>query len=154
MWDWKELICLRETLKVRNLVISVIRIHILLQNLNSPQATVRFKSEHEPDQYILIPADLHVSLKLNMDNFHDLNYSQNLSWKSNWKAKFIRQDIFPVANTMKEWHAYLSESCLLLIITFAVSLVLKFFTHKDFAFYLCGVKKACAHDRYPRKSWQ
>lgn len=137
-----------------NLVISAIGISKILQNPNSLKAVLRFKSEHEPDQHILIPTGLHASSMLNMDNFHDLNYSQNLDWKSNWKAKFIGYDIFPVANTLKEWHVYLLDSSLLLILPLAVSLVLKFFTHKDFSFYLHEVKKACAQDGYPSESWQ
>lgn len=71
--------------------------------------------------------------------------------KNNLKAKLIRYDIFPVAKAMKEWHDYLTGFFATLnpsIYSFTGNN--KFFSHKDFAFYLHKIKKvgvcACTRD--------
>lgn len=69
--------------------------------------------------------------------------------KNNWKAKLIRCDSFPVANAVKEWHAYLLDSPLLLILPLTVSLVISSSLTRTFLFTSITQKRQ-VHMTVPR----
>lgn len=101
-------------------------------------------------------AILQVYFELNMVKFHELDYSPKFHLrKNNLRAKLFRYNIFPLQRLWRK--DYLPTGFFTILIPSIYSFIgnNKFFSHKDFAFYLCKAwKRKKKMHVCPRLPWQ